>query len=154
MVNIKPKTTIKMSMTATGETHARSIVSARDVASVIDEPVARGGTNQGLSPTETLMSSLIGCTNVISKRIAHGMGVEMGEMTVALNADFNRLGVMLEEEVEMPFANIVMDIEVKTDATADQMEAIMTDLAKYCPVAKVIRGAGITITENWTTKPL
>lgn len=154
MVNIKPKTTIKMSMTATGETHARSIVSARDVAAVIDEPVVRGGTNQGLSPTETLMSSLIGCTNVVSKRIAHGMGVEMGEMNVALSADFNRLGVMLQEEVEMPFANIVMDIEVKTDATPEQLEAIKTDLAKFCPIAKVIRGAGITITENWITKPL
>ena len=47
-----------------------------------------------------------------------------------------------------------MDIEVATDATPEQMEAITTDLAKYCPIAKVIRGSGVTITENWTTKPL
>lgn len=154
MVRIKPKTTVKMAMTATGETHARSTVSVRDVSSIIDEPPERGGTNLGLTPTETLMSSLIGCTNVITKRIAHGMGVEMGEMKVSLSANFNRLGAMLQEEIEVPFSDIVMDIEVTTDATPEQLEAIKTDLAKYCPVAKVMRGSGIKITENWTTKPL
>ena len=154
MVNIKPKTTVKMAMTATGETHARSIINVRNVSSTIDEPPERGGTNLGLTPTETLMSSLIGCTNVISKRIAHGMGVEMGDMKVSLSADFNRLGAMLQEEVEAPFSNIVMDIEVATNATPEQLEAIKIDLAKYCPVAKVMRGSGITITENWATTPL
>ncbi|MEM9394104.1 MAG: OsmC family protein [Pseudomonadota bacterium] len=126
----------------------------RDVSSIIDEPAERGGTNLGLTPTETLMSSLIGCTNVISKRIAHGMGVEMGEMKVSLSADFNRLGTMLQEEIEEPFSNIVMDIEVATNATPEQLEAIKTDLEKYCPIAKVMRGSGITITENWKTTPL
>ena len=74
---IRQKTVIQMKINATGETHARSKVRARDVESTIDEPLERDGTNQGLSPTETLMASLIGCTNVITKRIAHGMGVEM-----------------------------------------------------------------------------
>ena len=151
---IRQKTVIQMKLAATGETHARSTVRVRDVESTIDEPLERDGTNLGLTPTETLMASLIGCTNVITKRIAHGMGVEMGELEVSLTSDFDRRGVTLAEEIERPFANIVMDIEVATDATAEQMEAIKTDLAKYCPIAKVIRGSGVTITENWTTKPL
>lgn len=151
---IKMKTVIQMKLDGTGETHARSKVRARDVESTIDEPLQRDGTNQGLSPTETLMASLIGCTNVITKRIAHGMGVEMGELDVKLTANFDRRGVTLAEEVERPFTDIVMDIEVATDATPAQMDAITTDLAKYCPIAKVIRGSGVTITENWTTKPL
>ncbi len=141
-------------MSAVGETHSRSKVTSRDVTATIDEPLERDGTNQGLSPTETLMSSLIGCTNVISKKIAHKMGFEMGEMTVNLTSNFDRRGVTLMEEVETPFSNIVMDIEVATNASPDQMEAMKTDLAKFCPVAKVIRASGVTITENWTTKPL
>lgn len=154
MVNIKPKTTIKMRLSAVGETHARSKVTSRDVTATIDEPLERDGTNQGLSPTETLMSSLIGCTNVISKKIAHKMGFEMGEMTIALTSNFDRRGVLLADEVEMPFTDIVMDIEVATNGTPDQIEAMKADLAKFCPVAKVFRGSGVTITENWTTTPL
>ena len=151
---IRQKTVIQMKLDATGETHARSKVRARNVESTIDEPLERDGTNLGLTPTETLMASLIGCTNVITKRIAHHMGVETGEMTVALTSDFDRRGVTLAEEVERPFANIVMDIELATSATPAQMEDIKRDLAKYCPIAKVIRGSGVTITENWTLKPL
>ena len=41
------------------------------------EPRVRGGTNTGPSPTETLMSALIACTNVITHKIAakHGIPV-------------------------------------------------------------------------------
>lgn len=151
---IREKTTITMKMSGTGETHARSQVTVRDRTSTIDEPEARGGTNQGLTPTETLMASLIGCTNVITKRIAHGMGVEVGEMSIALSAEFDRRGVTLQEEVDVPFRSVTMDIEVATDASDEQLERIKADLQKFCPIAKVIRGSGTTITENWTTRPL
>ena len=60
MVTIRPKTTIKMRMSATGETHARTSVKVRDLESIIDEPIERDGTNQGLTPTETLMAALVG----------------------------------------------------------------------------------------------
>jgi uncharacterized OsmC-like protein len=154
MVTIKPKTTIGMKLAAKSTSHARTDVSVRDVASIIDEPEARGGTNQGLTPTETLMASLLGCTNVITNRIAEHMGVEIGAMDVALSADFDRRGVMLEEDVERPFSNVVLDIDIRTDATPEQMEKIKTDLAKFCPIAKVIRGSGVTITENWNVSGL
>ena len=154
MVKIRPKTTVTMNVSAVGDTHSRSHVSVRDVTSVIDEPVERHGTNLGPSPTETMMSSLIGCTNVISKKIATKMGFELGEMTIKLTAQFDRRGTLLMEEVEHPFSDIVMDISVKTDGTPEQMTAMQADLEKFCPVAKVFRASGITITENWTTQPL
>lgn len=151
---IRQKSVVQMKVNATGETHARSRLRVRDVEGVIDEPVERHGTNQGLTPTETLMASLIGCTNVISKRIAHSMDVEMGEMEIDLTAQFDRRGTMLQEEIEQPFSDVVMDISVKTDATDAQLEDIKRELAKFCPIAKVIRGSGVTITENWTKIPL
>lgn len=154
MVNIRPKTTVQMNLKGVGETHSRSIVSVRDVTGTIDEPVERDGTNRGLTPTETLMSALIGCTNVISNKIAKKMGVKLGRMDITLSADFDRRGTMLMEEVERPFSNIVMDIDVETDATPDQLDTLKSDLAKFCPIAKVMRGSGIEITENWTAKPL
>ena len=77
-----------------------------------------------------------------------------GEMTIGFSAQFDRRGTLLEHEVEHPFSDIVMDIEVKTDATPAQLETIRVELEKYCPIAKVMRGSGITITENWTAAPL
>ena len=154
MVNIRPKTSVQMKMSGVGETHSRSVISVRDVTATIDEPVERHGTNLGLTPTETLMSSLIGCTNVISNKIGWSGGAygEGKRMDIALTADFDRRGTMLMEEVDQPFSNIVMDIEVTTEATEDQIAALRADLEKFCPVSKVFRGSGITITENWSVK--
>ena len=154
MTNMAQKSQVIMSMSATGETHARTKINIRDVSSVIDEPEARGGTNQGLTPTETLMASLIGCTNVISKRIAHKMGIELGEMDIQLSAKFDRRGTMLEEEIDVPFSEVTMDIEIDTDATEEQINMLKIDLAKFCPIAKVLRGSGVKITENWIINPL
>jgi uncharacterized OsmC-like protein len=154
MTNTTQKSEVIMSMSATGETHARTKINIRDVSSVIDEPEARGGTNQGLTPTETLMASLIGCTNVISKRIAHKMGIELGEMDIQLSAKFDRRGTMLEEEIDVPFSEVTMDIEIDTDATEEQINMLKIDLAKFCPIAKVLRGGGVNIIENWIINPL
>ncbi len=154
MVTIKQKTTVQMKLSAMAETHARTKISVRDVEGVIDEPEARGGTNQGLTPTETMMASLIGCTNVITQRIAERMGVEIAAMDVELTSQFDRRGVLLEDEVDQPFSDIVMTIDLKTNATEEQMDKIKTDLGKFCPVAKVFRGYGAEITEHWNITPL
>lgn len=154
MGQIKQKTTIVARQSGVGQTHSRSHVRVRDVNNIIDEPLERAGTNLGLSPTETMMSALIGCTNVISKKIAAKMGVTFGEMKIEMSYKINRLGTMLLEKVDVPFDEVVLEIDVETDATQAQMDAIKADLEKFCPVAIVFRAAGMTITENWSTRPL
>ncbi len=150
MANVRMKTVVDMKMTGQAQSHARTDVAVRDVSSVIDEPEARGGTNQGLTPTETLVASLVGCTNVITQRIAHGMDVKIADLKVDADAKFDRRGVALEEEIEVPFPTITLNIAIKTDASADQLEAIKADLQKFCPIAKVIRNSGTEIVENWS----
>lgn len=151
---IRPKTTVDMQMTGNAVSHARTDIAVRDITGIIDEPAARGGTNMGLTPTETLVAALVGCTNVISQRLAHREGVRFGEMKIDAKARFDRRGASLEEEVEVPFPLIDLRIEVQTDATPEQLETIKTDLGKFCPIAKVIRAAGSEITETWTALPL
>ena len=66
MTVVKEKTTIKMRMQGMAASHSRIVVSIRGLTKIIDEPVERGGTNLGMSPTETFAAALIGCTNVMS----------------------------------------------------------------------------------------
>ena len=154
MATVKPKMVTQFRITGDCISHSRTDCEVRDVEATIDEPLARDGTNMGLSPVETLMSALLGCTNVISHKIAHRDGVEFEEMSIEATVDFNRGGTQLREEVAVPFPKVVLDIHVKTSADDAAMEKIKTDLAKFCPLAKVIRGAGTEIVENWhVTRP-
>lgn len=154
MVNIRPKTTVKMRMQGEVISHARTDIAVRDLSKIIDEPVERGGTNQGFSPTETFAASLVGCTSVISHKIAHRMGIVFGAMNIRLEADFDRRGVTLAEEVAVPFPAITLHIDVATDATPEQMAQLQTELAMYCPIAKLVRASGTQLNEIWNTTPI
>ena len=74
---------VHMKLEGSSKSHSRTDILTRDVESVIDEPIVRGGTNLGLSPTETLVSSLIGCTNVITHRIMEKMGFKIDKLDIS-----------------------------------------------------------------------
>ena len=150
MAVVREKTTIKMRMEGVAASHSRTDVSMRGLTKIIDEPVERGGTNLGMSPTETFAAALIGCTNVISHKIAHKNGVEFQAMKIRLEADFDRRGVTLVDDVAVPFPAMVLHIDVTTTASAAEIAQIQQELAMYCPIAKLVRASGTVLTENWT----
>lgn len=153
-MTIKQKITVTIKMEGTCPTHSRTDIVVRDTETTIDEPLERGGTNLGPSPTETALAGLVGCTSVIAQKIARKHGIDVQAFAVDLKATFDRRGVTLEEEVEVPFPDITLFINMTTDANDAEVETIKTDLAKFCAVSKVFRNAGSIITEEWTiTRP-
>jgi len=130
--------------------HSVSKCSIRDVEMTIDEPVERGGTNLGLTPTEAAVAALIGCTNVISNKCAEKLGIDIGHLDIEAKYDFDRRGVLLTEEVNVPFPKIVLNIVSDGPATEAELQRVSTELAKFCAVSKVFREAGTEIVENWS----
>ena len=152
MVAIKPKTSVKMTVEAACPSHARSDVRVRDVSFVIDEPAERGGGNMGPSPTETLMGALVGCTNVIANKVAKKMGIEVANLAVSVVADFDRRGVTLQDEVDVPFQAIKLRVELDTAAGEAEIDTLRRDVARFCPVSKLFRQAGTEIDEEWVIR--
>lgn len=149
MVTIREKTVVKMRLDGACPSHSLTEVSTRDVKTIVDEPAERGGTNKGPSPTETLMAALIACTNVITHKVAEKNGVDIKSLHVKLEADFDRRGVRLVEEVEVPFPAITLFIDMATDAPADKVELVKKELPMFCAVSKVMRASGSQINEIW-----
>jgi len=141
-----------MNMSGRGISNARTDIEMRGMAFTIDEPPERGGNNDGPTPPETLLAALVGCTNRISHKIAASIGVEIQDMAIDLEAKFDRKGVNLEVEIDIPIIEITLDIHMTTDATDDAVEKIKTDLKKFCAISKIIRAAGTEITEIWTVQ--
>ena len=56
---IKMKTVVTYRAKATCPSHSRTDIPVRDLVAVIDEPIERGGTNLGPSPTETALTCLL-----------------------------------------------------------------------------------------------
>ena len=149
MATPKPKAVVTQKLEGSCPTHARTDVIVRDTETVIDEPKERGGTNLAPAPTETVLAALAGCTNVIANKIAGKLGIEFQSMHVAIEAQFDRRGVILAEEVDVPFREIRQVITVTTDADEADIRKVETELPKFCPVSKLFRQAGTKVTDEW-----
>ena len=145
----KPILTAKMVVEASCPNHARTDVMIGQHELIMDEPEARGGTNLAISPVQVYVSSLLGCTNVITHKCAERLDVTIHDMQIKATAIFDRRGVTLTEPVDVPIPEIIMDIDVKTNATDEQWSEVEDYLHKFCPVGVAMKASGTKITENW-----
>ncbi len=146
-MKVKPVVTYRT--TAQCSTHARTEIPIRDLDVVVDEPVERGGTNLGPSPTETAMAALIACTNVIGHKNAHRLGVDLGTVTIDAKCRLDRRGVLMEEEIDVPFPEIELTVNCETPASQEELTRVGEETAKYCAIAKLFEAAGTDLTVNW-----
>ena len=151
-IQIKPVITMKMEGEA--NTHALTKMKVRDLSISTDEPVERGGTNTAPSPTETMLASLIGCTNVITQKIAAKHGIDVLGLKIGVTAQLDRRGVSLEDEIKVPFPEIDLNIELTTRGDDADVAVLQMDLSKYCPISKILRESGTKVNENWTINRL
>ena len=151
-VNVKTKTTVKLRVSATCPSHSVSQVSVRDLNVFVDEPVERGGTNKGPAPTDTALAALIGCTNVIGHKCANKLGIDIGHLDIKAVCDFDRRGVTLTEEIDVPFERIRLTIESDGTASEADLQRVAAEVAKFCPLSKLFKQSGTVIDEVWTKK--
>ncbi|NKC14428.1 MAG: OsmC family peroxiredoxin [Gammaproteobacteria bacterium] len=149
MGEVRMKTTVKQRAHGACPSHSRSVISVRDQVFQIDEPAERGGGNTGPAPTETALAALIGCTNVIGHKCAQKLGLDIGHLAITAVCDFDRRGVSLAEEIDLPFTRIELTVKADGPVSETELQQVAAEVAKFCPLAKLYRGAGTEIIENW-----
>jgi uncharacterized OsmC-like protein len=152
MVTVTQKSVVSYRLEGACPSHTRTEVKVRDVEATIDEPRERGGSNLGPTPTEAVFAALLGCTNVVLHRIAARMGVPIENLSLSANAQFDRRGVLMEEEIAVPFPEAKLEVRFDTTASAAQVAELRTALARYCPVSKLLRQAGTRLEETFDVK--
>lgn len=148
----QPKNIVKLRATAQSPSHSLSNISIRDLVFSIDEPEARGGTNLGPTPTDTALAALVGCTNVIAHKCAETLLIDIGHLDIAAVCDFDRRGVTLQEEIDLPFTKIKLTVLADGSASDVELTKLAEEVSKYCPLSKLFKQAGTEIEENWSRK--
>jgi uncharacterized OsmC-like protein len=95
------------------------------------------------------MTALIACTNVIGHKNAKKLGVELGSVTIDADVKFDRRGVLLEEEIDVPFPEVTLTVNCDTPASLDDLTRVGVETAKYCAIAKLFEAAGTHLTVHW-----
>ncbi|MGI9393413.1 MAG: OsmC family protein [Boseongicola sp.] len=146
---IRQKTEMTIKLTGRGTSHSRSETDIEGLAVIIDEPTVRGGTGQGPSPTASAYSALIGCTNVIGNKCAAKLGIDIGHLSFTMEVDFDRRGVLLMEEVDIPFTAIRLDVTADGRASQAEIDKVAAETERFCPISKLYLKAGTDLTVIW-----
>lgn len=147
---MKMKTVVTIKADANCPSHSRSDIAIRDLSLTIDEPEARGGTNQGATPTEVALAALTGCTNVIAHKCAVKLGINIGHLKITTACEFDRRGVTLTEEIDVPFTSISLNVTSDTAVAQADLDRLAIDVAKFCPLSKLFEQAGTEIVTSWS----
>ncbi|MFK7994513.1 MAG: OsmC family protein [Granulosicoccus sp.] len=147
--NVRVKNTVILRASANCPSHSLSKVSVRDVEFAIDEPVERGGSNLGPTPTDAALAALIGCTNVIGHKCASRLAIDIGELHIDASCEFDRRGVTLQEGIDVPFVSIALTITTSNRVSENKLKQLAEEVSIYCPLSKLFRQAGTSIEENW-----
>ena len=149
-MQIKEKPIWTFRVSGKQENKTRSVVKARDVEMVIDEPLERGGTNQGPMPVETMIMGLVGCTHVITNKLAAHHGVMISSMEIDVVTKMDSSGTRLIQPIDVPFPEVTLAITADMDGPDAAIDAVISELRHHCAVSKMLQMSGSNVTETWT----
>lgn len=150
MSQVRKKPIIRVELEGHCPTMSLTEVRVRKHSIVIDEPPYRHGTDVGATPLEVMLSALIACTNVISRRIAHERGIDLAIKRIGCVGHLDHRGIDMEADVPVPFPKIELAIEAITSASEDDMASLRRELKIRCPMSVILTQAGTLIEESWT----
>lgn len=151
---MKKKFQAPVRVTAEGKTASRAAItmhaSQQDdpYTSIIDEPKIRGGSAEGPTPMQTLISGLAGCTNVLLNMIGEEQKVEVSDVEVEM-IGYLDIAFMAERLSATSFPKVTMNVTCRTTATPEQMAFIKEELAWRCPASALFRSSGTMFEETW-----
>ncbi len=104
----------------------------RDHFVVIDEPVNKGGDDNGATPVEYLLTAIGGCVSITLRMYAKHKGWDLGEITV---------NVFQKEKLTPDGVKKILEEEIsfEKEITNEQRKRLL-EIAGKCPVAKMVKG--------------
>ncbi|HTN33135.1 MAG TPA: OsmC family protein [Marinobacter sp.] len=123
----------------------------RDFAPVVmDEPAALGGQDEGPNPLEYLVASLNGCKGVMIPLIAKELNFEFTELSFDTRGVIDLRGLMGQPDISTHFQSLTFSVSIKTDESAERLQALQDAVSMRCPVYNLLRDANVALNTEWT----
>ena len=144
---------ITPSVRATNGAESIVTVTSRDHEWSIDEPTEKGGTNQGPTPLEALLGSLVGCESVVLKLVAKAIGFSYAGLTIDCTGTADMRGARGVKGVRPYFTKVEMVIDLRTNEPEKRIDMLRRNVEQRCPVMNLFNGAGVEMDVTWKISP-
>jgi len=147
---VKEKPIWKFNITGGHKSGTQSVATARGKSAIIDEPIQRGGTDEGPMPVEYVFMGLLGCTHVISNKLAAANGITFTSMDIDIKVTMDSHGTRLINPIDVPFPEVTLFIKAEYDGPRDGALQVVEKLRHHCAVSMMLQQSGTKVVENWT----
>ncbi len=101
---------------------------------------ATGGDGLFACSGDMLLEALVACAGVTLRAVATSIGVELRDATVTAEGDLDFRGTLgVSKEVPVGFERIRLGFELTTDASEEQLDALIRLTERYCVVYQTLR---------------
>ena len=114
-----------------------------------DEPILHGGTGEGPSPLQGVLSALCACESVTFNRTADEMNFEYEKLSFSAEYKIDIRGRSGMRGITQHFKTVRLEINVKTNENAQRLQEVVTETELRCPVYNLIKNAGVDISCQW-----
>lgn len=106
-----------------------------------DEPPALGGTDNGPNPVEQVLAALGNCLAVGYAANATVAGIEINDLTIDLEGDLDLHTFLGLNEGNAGYSNISVKVNIDSNATPEQLEALHSKVTNSSPVGHTLSRA-------------
>lgn len=100
---------------------------------------ATGGSGQAACSGDMLLEALVACAGVTLNAVATALGIELREASLEAEGDLDFRGTLgLSKEVPVGFQNIRLKFTLDTDASEEQLDALLRLTERYCVVYQTL----------------
>lgn len=117
----------------------RTMITARGITAIADEPLDHGGQDAGLGPHEMLLGALASCTAITLRMYAARKGWDLGAIQVHAALERDQEGRDIESRIHLELA-------FGKAPSGEQRERLL-QIAGACPVHRTLESP-ITITRS------
>ncbi|MEO8452484.1 MAG: OsmC family protein [Gemmatimonadota bacterium] len=108
----------------------------------IDEPKDFGGSDLAPNPAEVALAALGASLEVTCRVYADYFGIPVKAIATSLKGDLDLRGFLdLAPEVRSGFQRIDVTVRIESDASDEEVERLMRQVRRSCPVLGIVRDA-------------
>ncbi|MFV9510643.1 OsmC family protein [Tepidibacillus sp. LV47] len=120
---------------------------ARGFKVTVDEPEQIGGSNQGMTPVELLLSALGSCLSITISLFSKAFHVDIKDLRVEVEGELDPMAAMGKSDARSGYQNIRVHVHIVSDAPQNRIERLIKMAESKCPVSDTLR-VGVTINNS------
>lgn len=115
---------------------------------------AFGGADKAPSPLFYALGALTSCNQVTAALVAKDHGIALGKFSFRIQGDLDTVVLVKGADGNANFEKVVVEASVQTDASDEQFDHFVSEVARRCPVTQLFVRSGVEFVNNWTRADL